>query len=144
MDIVEQLKRLQAGKLGPYPDREIWSQAITEIERLRRVRRPMSEAPRRIQRQRMKGWRMPPNTVCVTRPGKWGNPFVVGLTYQTVAAGEIIVEDAAHAVRLHRPIAWCQAEEIKRELKGKNLACWCRLDQPCHADELIEIANSHT
>lgn len=35
MDIVEQLKRLQAGKLGPYPDREIWSQAIVEIERLR-------------------------------------------------------------------------------------------------------------
>ena len=31
--------------------------------------------PKRIQRKRTKGWRLPPNTVCVTRPGKWGNPF---------------------------------------------------------------------
>ena len=27
------------------------------------------------------------------------------------------------------------------ELRGKNLACWCPLDQPCHADVLLEIAN---
>lgn len=26
-------------------------------------------------------------------------------------------------------------------LKGKDLACWCPLDQPCHADVLLEIAN---
>jgi hypothetical protein len=26
-------------------------------------------------------------------------------------------------------------------LKGKDLACWCQLDQPCHADVLLEIAN---
>jgi hypothetical protein len=32
-------------------------------------------APVRIQRKRTKGWKMPPNTVSVTRPGKWGNPF---------------------------------------------------------------------
>lgn len=31
--------------------------------------------PERIQRKRTKGWKMPPNTVNVTRPGKWGNPF---------------------------------------------------------------------
>jgi Domain of unknown function (DUF4326) len=33
-------------------------------------------------------------------------------------------------------------EEAKRELRGKNLACWCPLNQPCHADVLLEIANS--
>lgn len=33
-------------------------------------------------------------------------------------------------------------EEIQSELKGKNLACFCPLDQPCHADVLLEIANS--
>jgi hypothetical protein len=33
--------------------------------------------PTRIQRKREKGWRKPENTVCVTRPGKWGNPFRV-------------------------------------------------------------------
>jgi hypothetical protein len=27
------------------------------------------------------------------------------------------------------------------ELRGKNLACWCRLDQSCHADVLLELAN---
>lgn len=28
-----------------------------------------------------------------------------------------------------------------RELRGKDLACWCRHDQPCHADALLELAN---
>jgi hypothetical protein len=31
--------------------------------------------------------------------------------------------------------------DAKQTLKGKDLACWCRLDQPCHADVLLEIAN---
>ena len=30
---------------------------------------------------------------------------------------------------------------IQRDLAGKNLACWCALDEPCHADVLLEIAN---
>lgn len=34
------------------------------------------------------------------------------------------------------------AEEIRAHLRGKNLACWCALDAPCHADVLIEIANA--
>lgn len=97
--------------------------------------------PVRIQRRRVKGWKMPPNTVSVTRPGKWGNPFADGKPYQTVAAGERICQSAADAVRLFTPIAWCRREEIVRELRGKNLACFCALDQPCHADVLLEIAN---
>ncbi|MDP6564592.1 MAG: DUF4326 domain-containing protein, partial [Alphaproteobacteria bacterium] len=32
-------------------------------------------------------------------------------------------------------------EDIKRELAGRDLACWCRLDGPCHADVLLDIAN---
>jgi hypothetical protein len=32
--------------------------------------------------------------------------------------------------------------EIRAELRGKNLACWCPLDAPCHADVLLELANS--
>ena len=31
--------------------------------------------------------------------------------------------------------------DVERELRGKNLACWCRLDQNCHADVLLELAN---
>ncbi len=28
------------------------------------------------------------------------------------------------------------------QLRGKDLACWCPLDQPCHADVLLELANA--
>ena len=31
--------------------------------------------------------------------------------------------------------------DIRKELAGKDLACFCPLDQPCHADVLLEIAN---
>lgn len=34
------------------------------------------------------------------------------------------------------------ADDVQRELAGCDLACWCPLDQPCHADVLLEIANS--
>jgi hypothetical protein len=27
------------------------------------------------------------------------------------------------------------------ELRGMNLACWCPLNKPCHADVLLELAN---
>jgi len=27
-------------------------------------------------------------------------------------------------------------------LRGHDLACWCPLDQPCHADRLLEVANA--
>jgi hypothetical protein len=32
-------------------------------------------------------------------------------------------------------------DEIRQELRGKNLACWCPEGSPCHADVLLEIAN---
>jgi len=32
-------------------------------------------------------------------------------------------------------------EKLIAPLRGKNLACWCALDQPCHADVLLELAN---
>lgn len=106
--------------------------------------------PERIQRKRVKGWRMPPNTVSVTRPGRWGNPFVIGIPRRTGVKGTYEYEptpDAATAVRffcemLARPGRNFPSDaEIKTELRGKNLACFCRLDQPCHADVLLELAN---
>ncbi|WP_324292388.1 DUF4326 domain-containing protein [Breoghania sp.] len=33
-------------------------------------------------------------------------------------------------------------ETIRAELAGKNLACWCSLDGPCHGDVLLRLANS--
>lgn len=44
------------------------------------------------------------------------------------------------------PIDWTprhapSLDEIRAELAGRDLACWCPPDQPCHADVLLEIAN---
>jgi len=90
----------------------------------------MTGEPRRIQLSRKKGWRMPPNTVKVTRPGKWGNPFTVENTGRVSAVLRFACEVA--------PLLDVSP------LRGKNLACFCRLDQECHADVLLELANRST
>lgn len=91
--------------------------------------------PERIQRQRTKGWRMPAGAVYVGRPTKWGNPFKV--------TGGGAVNDRASSVGLFRRYRPDEAYlEVVRELRGTDLACWCPLDQPCHADVLLEWANS--
>lgn len=97
--------------------------------------------PKRIQRKRTKGWKMPANTISVTRPGKWGNPYKIGEEYKT-ESGFKKIETAQHAVNLfEQAIEFYNKEQIKKELKGKNLACYCSLDSPCHADILLKIAN---
>lgn len=86
--------------------------------------------PQRIQRRRTKGWKMPPNTIYVGRGSRWGNPYRVG----TCLIGDN--EAAVMAFSANLPLKFkCD------ELRGKNLACWCRPDQACHADILLEIAN---
>lgn len=118
----------------------------------------LSEQPRRIQLRRTKGWRMPENTVSVARPGKFGNPF----TIEAAIDSEYATNDTARAfvVECFRDWLtnwsatgrnWWQGPESDRRkatieeglptLRGKNLACWCPLDQPCHADVLLELAN---
>ena len=87
--------------------------------------------PYRVHRRRTKGWRMPPNTVSVTRPGRWGNQFTGPTAVQIYRWW---ITDCAAGKRLQ--------ERAKKELRGKNLACFCGLDQPCHADVLLEIANA--
>ena len=94
--------------------------------------------PIRIQRKRTKGWRMPENTVYVGRPSKWGNTFKVS-DWQNAA-------DAVRKYRQELLVAHAMNETMFRKnlidvLKGKNLACWCPLDQVCHADVLLELAN---
>lgn len=101
--------------------------------------------PKRIQRRRTKGWTMPENAVYVGRPTRWGNPFVVGSVDTTVPGwtrelSPQLVRDAAHAVRLFTGISLTYMDA--KELRGKDLACWCPLDQPCHADVLLEWANA--
>jgi hypothetical protein len=93
---------------------------------------------KRIQwRARTRGWRKPEGVVFVGRPSRWGNPFVIGRD-----------GDRAAVVEKHR--AWLldpqrkmgpTIAEIRRDLRGRDLACWCAPDQPCHAELLLEIAN---
>jgi len=72
-----------------------------------------------------------PNTVYVGRPSDFGNPF--SLKYNTrkgaIDKFRTLIENNEEFV-----------EKIKKELKGKNLVCWCS-PLPCHADVLLEIAN---
>jgi Domain of unknown function (DUF4326) len=102
----------------------------------------------RIQRKRTKGWRMPANTVSVCRPGKWGNPFTIGsIGFKFEGGGAVFYRGAGataeNVVSLYRErIAPKLRDTARVELAGKNLACWCLLDQPCHADVLLEMANS--
>ena len=104
--------------------------------------------PKRIRLRRSKGWRMPENAVKVDRRTKWGNPFKVG-------------EDGTRAecVDLYRKLLGgftcltCKASIADQraardylrqhidQLRGRDLACWCPLDGPCHADILLEAAN---
>ncbi len=98
-----------------------------------------ADQPHRIQLSRRKGWRMPENTVKVDRSTKFGNPY---------QAGEDGDGDRERLVRLFyahltsTAPGHAFADQARRELRGKNLACWCPLDGPCHADVLLEIANS--
>lgn len=121
---------------------------------------PPSPQLQRIQRKRTKGWKMPANTVAVCRPGYWGNPFAVSVfglehairLYRDMVRGfwNVRALDVPHAIAatelrdgwLRRFQGEHPLEAARVVLRGKNLACWCPLDQPCHADVLLELANA--
>jgi hypothetical protein len=118
-------------------------------------------SPQRIQRKRTKGWRMPEGAVYVGRPSRWGNPFAVmnahrqgwlvwddrdrfGFVTHTTSDGYIAsfptqAEAAAFAVKQYRKFMFRQWDLTP--LVGRDLACWCPLDRPCHADVLLRLAN---
>lgn len=89
---------------------------------------------KRVQRSRAKGWRKAEGDVYVGRPSKWGNPHRA--TPPTSAEAVARYRADLLAGRLAVTV-----DDVKRELRGKDLACWCALDAPCHADVLLEIAN---
>lgn len=121
--------------------------------------------PERIQLKRTKGWRMPPNTVKVDRTTRWGNPYWdtrrYGLdlclklfenTAQGVWNPGVIPKTAMpqwfdwlyeHHCEFRARFSRHPLENIQQFLAGRNLACWCALDKPCHADILIRLANQH-
>lgn len=121
--------------------------------------------PERIQLRRTKAWRKPEGAIVVARGTRWGNPFRVGIVADRVAMTtrdgvtrivEIRIETRAQAVEFYR--RWLAGTpllaeghrlaprpptiaQIRADLAWRNLACWCPLDEPCHADVLLELAN---
>ena len=102
--------------------------------------------PKRIQRKRTKGWRMPEGAVYVGRPTRFGNSVLVD------DWPDKVLWEPYH--RRHRAAEWAtqwyrhilasdhflRGDAIAR-LRGKDLVCWCPLDQPCHADVLLDVVN---
>ena len=115
----------------------------------------MTALPIRIQSRRVKGWRMPENTVDCTRPGPWGNPYksrAHGISaennfwfhHSALVDGDTPLSDAEIGPNAAK---WrALVRENLHTLRGKNLACWCKKPLPyardkCHAMTLIELAN---
>lgn len=117
----------------------------------------------RIQRRRTKGWKLPDGAVCIGRHGPFGNPFPIvkgvatscGVTRPIWQVGtwegpalwlrdteadarELSVK--AYRAWIEQPVQTKLRAEAVSLLAGKNVACWCRLDQKCHGDVLLEIA----
>ena len=88
--------------------------------------------PKRIRLSRKKGWRLPAGTVNVARPGRWGNGYSVDKYGRELAV-------IYHRRKLEAQIAICGLD--LSELRGKDVACWCKPDELCHGDTLLELAN---
>ena len=113
---------------------------------------------------------MPANTVKVDRSTPWGNPFALSPNrsadqavklyrrWITKKMGPSGIATVKPPIALRWPadqrqpywtvfheldLVYMQlsGQPLRQALRGKNLACWCPLDAPCHADVLLEIAN---
>jgi hypothetical protein len=123
-------------------------------------------APERIQRKRTRGFRLPPNTVCVTRPGPLGNPWLIirddsgerngwwvhhdsakhshfgggnfGAFATTIARAREIAVEAFRVTTVHD----IPADQLDRIRQADYIACYCDPDDgmACHGDALIEAA----
>lgn len=115
----------------------------------------------RIQLSRKKGWRKPVDAVVVSRPSKWGNPYSLsrGEAGEATGTRQYLVNDFCHWLlhphdRYERPGSFkapkfetcAQSREARDlllasldDLRGFDLACWCPLSQPCHADVLLRL-----
>jgi hypothetical protein len=91
--------------------------------------------PVRVQLRRTKGWRKPKDVVVVARPSRWGNPFRIGVDGNRTQCVTLYRE------ALTRGELAFAVTDVRRELAGLDLACWCPPDEQCHADVLLELAN---
>lgn len=95
--------------------------------------------PKRIQRKRIKGWRLPENTVCINRPTRWGNPFKVGQLKTPMSAMSLDEVLLCYETYLKQKLEI--NPNFLTPLRGKDLACFCKENEPCHGDILIKYSN---
>jgi hypothetical protein len=119
--------------------------------------------PVRLQLSRKRGFRLQAVSratnglpaVLVARRSRWGNPWRVGLvscscrsagecghnTFCRPTAAEAIAEYRAWLGQAMTVSGKILGDTLRDELRGRNLACWCKPGAPCHADVLLELAN---
>ncbi|WP_458317137.1 DUF4326 domain-containing protein [Mycolicibacterium brisbanense] len=114
--------------------------------------------PERIQRKRTAGWRMPEDAIYVGRTTKWGNPIRIVPVRRTglfdlerdgvgfIGQHTDLESARASAARRYRELIArglvpVSVDDIRAQLRGHDLVCWCPLSSPCHADVLLELAN---
>lgn len=87
-----------------------------------------------------------PKALVVVQIDKWGHR--TGTQWGGFADK---AEATAFAVQMHRRSLLATRVDVDGlhhhefylgDLRGKDLACWCPLDAPCHADVLLELANA--
>jgi len=104
--------------------------------------------PKRTQMTRQRPWRAEnPDAVIVARPSRWGNPYRID-EYRADFPDADVAELRRIAISdFEGMLAGKWGEErgdypLVTELAGHDLACWCPLEQPCHADVLLGLANA--
>lgn len=116
--------------------------------------------PERIQLRHTRGWRKPPGAIVVSRPSRWGNPFVINgvdVVIDVDTDQDWYVPDGnarrfavqrfterLHADGLRGRLPGdprITLDDVRHNLAGHDLGCCCPLDQACHADILLEVAN---
>jgi hypothetical protein len=100
--------------------------------------------PVRVQLSRKRGWRMPDNMVRVCRPGIFGNPFRVGPDGDAAECLKKFEEALRNDQLPNLPYKPGHCFGWMNHLRGKNLACWCKLGEPCHADVLLRVVNENS
>ena len=92
---------------------------------------PSVRKGKRVQRKRCARWQMPPNTIYVGRPTKFGNPWKM--------ESEEARDEVIRYYELYLKKTLEENPRFLDELKGKDLACWCPLDKPCHVDVILKL-----
>lgn len=106
--------------------------------------------PERIQRKRTKGWKKPIGAIIVSRPSKYGNPYIVASVKrkEEPTLFDVFYPTAREAVDAYERmlIEWKRLMPDNFEawiapLQGKDLCCFCKVGDPCHGDILLRYAN---